>query len=537
MLNKEIKFGLDSKKAILKGINLLGDAVKITLGPKGQCVVIGEYSNGQPHITKDGVTVAKNIQDCDKFTDTGINLIREASVKTLDVVGDATTTSTVLAQCMINESMDALNSGHNPVLIKKGINEMSNKVIESIRKNTISIKDGDIKRIATISANNDSDIGNLVANTFEKITKDGVVVVEEANNINTSVNIVNGMEFDRGYISPHFVTDFISYECVLKDPLILVNEQKIQSINEIRDLIEHVHAENRSLLLIAEDFDSSVIETLKLNKLNNILSVCAVKAPSFGEYRTEFLEDIATITGAKNITYECGLNVSNVKIGMLGSCKEVIVTKDSTTIIGGMGTKENVDNRILQLRNQLKDVMSKPEQDQSFMIDFIQKRIAKLIGGIATIMVGGVTELEMKEKKDRVDDAIAATRAAIEEGVICGGGLAYLCAQTENSDFCSNNYDVNFGIEIVKHGLESIFNQIIINSGKDPKDIINGIDLNKGIGWDAENDKYVDMYDAGIIDPSKAVRLAFENAISVVNLFLSTGCVIVPEKVSQIVTF
>lgn len=522
-MNKELKFGLDAKREIKKGIDVLADAVRSTLGPQGQCVVIGDYANGKPHVTKDGVTVAKNINFKDKYMDAGASLIREAALKTVNSVGDATTTSTVLAQAFINNAMIALEDGHNATELISGIDIIANDIKDVISKSARPVNPEDIKNIATISANNDSEIGELIASAFDKITKDGVLVVEESKDTSTSIEIISGMQFDRGYLAPHFITDDAKNECVLEKPYILITEQKILYMRELVSILNEVIPSNRSILLIAEDFDSEVIETLKYNKLQNVLKVCPIKAPSFGQYRKELLEDIAILTGGVNVSYDSGLDVSNITLDMLGTCEKVVVSKDSTIIMDGKTSKEVILHRVNQIKEQL------DKTDSEFEIEFLQGRIARLIGGIGTIKVGGITELEMKERKDRIDDAICATKAAIEMGVVPGGGISFLKRPIWKLDRRLTSSE-EAGLDIIRIGVDSVFNNIVLNAGKNPSDIIPLINPDNNIGYDARNYKVVDMFEAGIINPLKSELLAFDNAISVVKLFIQTNCVIVDEQ-------
>lgn len=527
MNNKELKFGIEAKREIKKGIDCLANAVKSTLGPQGQCVIIGDYANGKPHVTKDGVTVAKNICFKDKYMDAGAALIREAALKMLSSVGDATTTSTVLAQAFIDEAMKYLEEGANPSELLTGIDIISEKIIEIINESSRKIKDTDIENIATISANNDLEIGKLIAEAFQKITKDGVLVVEESKDMNTSIEVISGMQFDRGYLAPHFITNDVKNECVLEKPLILITEQKILYMRELVNILNEIIPQNRSILLIAEDFDSEVIETLKYNKLQNVLKVCPVKAPSFGQYRKDLLDDIAVLTGGTNITYDTGLSVSDVTIDMLGTCEKVIVSKESTIILDGKTSKEIIANRILKIKEELKTCES------DIQLEFLQGRIARLAGGIGTIKVGGTTELEMKERKDRIEDAICATKAAIEEGVVPGGGITYL--KSWLSIALAVTPDVHSGIEIIRCGLESVFNNIVLNAHQSVKEIRNNIDPDKDVGYDAKNNRIINMFDAGIINPAKSERMAFENAISVLKLFIQTNCIIVDEPIQTFI--
>lgn len=520
MFSKKLKFNLSARESILKGINTLADSVKVTLGPKGNCVVINQ--GDKTKVTKDGVSVAKEVILEDPFENTGAMLIREASVTQLQNCGDGTTQATVLAQAMINKSMKELHRGHNPVKLKKGIDLGVKAAVDFIKAYSYPVEDFDIKNIATISANNDSTIGSLIANAFEQIGRDGVITIEDSNTAETEVKVVTGMQLDKGYMAPHFVTDVVKDTCVLENPYILITEHKINRMKDIAFILNQVIGENRSILLIAEDYDGEVLETLKLNKLSGTLKVCAIKCPSFGNYRKQILEDIAVLTEGTNISYDSGLELLDVTMSQLGKCTKVIVTKDTTTIVGGKG---DVTSRVEELRNQLQRVKESPELDGSFMIDFINKRIAKFTGGICTIYVGATTELEMQEKKDRIDDAVCATKAAIEEGIVAGGGITYINAARYIMDNISaEDPDVDRGIRIVEQALYAPFNCIVSNAGYKPKKLYS--DITDNIGFDANNEKITNMFSAGIIDPLKASRLALENAGSVTKLFLSTECVI-----------
>ena len=525
MKNKELKFGLAAKEAIKVGIDTLGNAVKATLGPKGQCVVIADYYDKKPHVTKDGVTVAKNIQLKDKYANAGAAMIREASLKLLSTCGDSTSTTTVLAQEMVQNAIEAIEDGYNPAVLKKGIKTASDVVLKNIKDATRALKEDDLEAIATISGNNDPEIGKLVADTFKKITIDGVVVVEESSSINTTVEVIQGMQFDRGYLAQHFITDDIKNQCVLENPYILITEQKINMMRDLVPILEKVVAEGRPILIIAEDYDSEVLENLKMNKLQGIVKVCPVKAPSFGQYRKEVLDDIAILTGGTNLTYESGLYIPSIDVDMLGRCDKVIVTKDHTTIVGGKTSKEAIEHRVAHLKERLSEVKT-TDVDNEFMTEFLSLRISRLVGGVAIIKVGGTTELEMKERKDRIDDAVAATKAAMEEGVVPGGGITYL-RSIHAKDLKDKVF--NEGSDIVFNSLDAVFNAIIENAGLNPYDLQEKIDPDNNIGFDANSEQIVNMFDAGILNAAKAERLAFENAISVLNLFLSTDCVIINE--------
>lgn len=522
MFNKELKFNKEARESLFKGINTLANAVKVTFGPQGKCVILGDIEKA-PRVTKDGVSVAKEIQLENPFENAGAQLIKEAAVKTLNTVGDATTTATILAQALITAAQKKIDSGIKPLLIKRGINDGCNKVLKYISKHTIPVTDKDIINIATISANNDKELGSLIGDAFAKIGRDGVITVEESSNETTKVDIINGMQFDRGYLSQHFVTDFVKDTCTLDNPYILITEHKINTMKEIAFLLNQVAGEGRSILLIAEDFDDEVIEALKLNKLQGSLKVCAIKAPSFGEYRKLILDDIAILTGGQNVSYDSGLELNDVSVSMLGKCTKVTITKNTTTIVGGKGNEESLEARINSIREDLERLESDSAMDGSFMIKFNKERIAKLTGGIAVIYVGGVTDIERGERKDRVDDAVAATKAAIEEGVVLGGGLTYFKAISSIPE----NGELKVGYDILASALAVPMSLLIESAGELPENIMPQITDSKG--FNANTGKIVNMYKAGIIDPAKAAKLALENAVSIVNLYLSTECIIVPK--------
>ena len=519
MFAKDLKFDKDARNSILKGINTLADAVKVTLGPRGNCVIIGSL-DGSPRVTKDGVSVAKEVILDNPYENIGAQLIKEAAVKTLNTVGDATTTSTVLAQAIVNGCQKALDKGVSPIEIKEGINAALKDVLSYIEDNTIDISDNDIKNIATISANNDEELGNLIGDAFSKIGRDGVITVEESSNETTKVEIINGMQFDRGYLAQHFVTDYVKDTCILENPYILITEHKMNRMNDLKFVLTQIAGEGRSILIIAEDFDDSVLEALKANKLSGALKVCAIKAPSFGEYRKLILDDIAILTGGSNISYDSGLELSDVTMNMLGTCGKVIVNKTTTTIVKGSGKIEDINDRVANIKHELARVEADPSLDGSFLITLHKERIAKLTGGIAVIYVGGTTDLERGERKDRVDDAVSATKAAIEEGVVIGGGVTYYNAirNITEDDTCSN---------ILIQALATPIQLLIQSAGADPDIILPQI--NDEYGFNAKTGKIVNMYEEGIIDPAKAARLALENSVSIGNLFLSTQCVIVPK--------
>ena len=537
MLNKEVKFYNDARKKMLEGINLLADAVKVTLGPKGRSVIITE-PNEIPHVTKDGVTVAKSIKLADEFANAGAQLIKEAAVRTVSLVGDATTTATVLAQAFINALYKEIEAGANPIKLKKGFDRAIKQVIEYIKANARELKDEDIKYVASISANNDSVIGELIADAFKKVGREGVITVEESSNSETTCNVVMGMQFDRGYEAPHFITNEEKGECVLENPYIFITDHKIQLTRDLLNILEPLAKNGKSLLIIAQDYDSEVIENLKLNKLQGTLKVCAIKCPSMGEYRKEVLQDIAIVTDGTYLSYDSGLEVSDCSMDMLGRAKRVIVTKETTTIIDGEGAQSLVDSRVKELQNKLTEIKDS-QMDGEFYRDFLKRRIAMLCGGIARIKVGGKTEIEMKETKDRIDDAVAATYAAIEEGIIAGGGLDfYKCGYqiTSNPDSISDKDEWD-GYKACIESLPIIISTICENAGID---FLNGVVFNipkapsVWEGFDANTEKFVDMYEAGIINPAKADRLAIEHAVSITDLFLTTDCIIVPLTIVDV---
>ena len=525
MISKKISHGHNARLPILRGINKLADAVKVTLGPKGKYVIINDGKHS-PHITKDGVSVAKEIKLRDVCEDTGAQLIRESAIKTLNVVGDATTTSVVLSQKLINRLNDKLDAGADAIKLKIGLEKALDKALEEIKARTIAIKDSDIREIATISANNDRFLGDLIGDAFQKIGRDGVVSVEESVNTNTTIDVISGMQFDKGYLAQHFVTNVEKDLCVLENPLILITERKINRMKDIANILNYAVQQNKSILLIAEDFDNDVLEALKLNKLQGVLKVCAIKAPSFGEYRKEILTDIATLTNGVNISYDSAIELFNADFSLLGECNKIIVSKNSTTIIGGKG---DVAERVSIIRNQLDQILNSPELENSFMINFLKERLAKLTGGIAIIHVGGTTELEMKERKDRIDDAISAVKAAISSGVVLGGGLTYYNVSKQLHSLLkeSHDYDVKQGIEVVIEALREPFNVIVQNAGLNPKRMYSKLD--EGVGFNVLENKFDQLYSAGIIDPAMAAECALKNSISVAELFLNTECLIAPD--------
>lgn len=525
--NKELKFNSDARLAIKQGIDIVAEAVKTTLGPKGNTVIIGQTLG--PHVTKDGVSVAKEIKLKDNFQDIGAQLIKEVATKTLNMVGDGTTTSTILAQAFINKGMELIAGGENPIAVKREIDNISKAVVDYIRSKSIDISSDSelIKNVATISANNDSILGELIADAFSKISLDGVITVEESKNIETSINVIQGMQFDRGYVAPHFVTDNVKNEAILYNPVILITEQRITSMRSVVDVLEPVVKNGDSLLIIAEDYDSEVIENLKLNKLQGVLKVVAIKAPSYGDYRKDILQDIAVLTDGESLTYESNLSLTDYTYEMLGRCEKVIVTKDTTTIIGGKGSQKAIEHRIKQIRTVLQ------ETDSETINAMARQRIAKLAGGVAVVHVGGTTELEMKERKDRVDDAVCATRAAIEEGVVVGGGISLFNAYYDAPTNASETF-----IHLLNALMEPCI-QILRNCGQSEEEISNILQQifdkdNPNFGYDAKAEEVCNLFERGIVDPTKVVRLSIENAASIAGLVLTTNCVIVPEQLNII---
>lgn len=520
-MNKEVKFGGKAREALRSGMDILANAVGSTLGPRGQCVIIGEFSNGQPHITKDGVTVARNINLSDNGAQAGVQLLREASLKMVGEVGDSTTSATVMAKAFIDKADEFIKAGNHPCHLKEEVDNIVPKIIKLIYKAAKPVSENKLEQVATVSANNDKELGKLVSDTFKKVGQDGVIVVQESPTTETFVETINGMQFDRGYESPAFITSETKNECVLENPYILITEQKILYMRDLVPILEEIVDTRRPLLIIAEHYDPEVIENLKRNTLMGVLKVCAVKAPSYGIYRKDMLEDLAVLTGGTCLTYDSDLYVHNMTADMLGTCKKVIVTKDSTTIIEGNSDPAKIANRIELIRDSLQNC------EGEFLTEHHKMRLARLCSGISRIYVGGKTELEMKERKDRVDDAVCAIKAACEEGIVAGGGVTYLGIYLSLFDQIEVK---NKGFEILTCGLISIFVKILENAGKDFRNYIDEVDPSKGIGIDVRTMETVNMLKKGIVDPAKACRLAFENALSVLNLYLSTNCVIVNEK-------
>jgi chaperonin GroEL len=526
MAAKEIVYSEDCRHAILRGVNKLADAVKVTLGPKGRNVVL-EKKFGSPTSTKDGVTVAKEIELEDPRENMGAQMVREVASKTSDVAGDGTTTATVLAQAIYREGCKAVTAGANPMDLKRGIEKAVENVVDEIKSLSKKVAGKAIAQVGTISANNDSTIGQIIAQAMEKVGKDGVITVEEAKGMETSLEIVEGMQFDRGYLSPYFVTDPERMECILDNPLILIHEKKISSMKDLLPLLEQVAKMGRPLVIIAEEVEGEALATLVVNKLRGTLQVAAVKAPGFGDRRKAMLEDIAILTGGKVITEDLGIKLENVKVDDLGEAKKVTIDKDNTTLVEGEGKSSEIEGRVKQIRTQIEETTSDYDREK------LQERLAKLVGGVAIIKVGAATETEMKEKKARVEDAMHATKAAVEEGIVPGGGIAFLRAIPILEKLKEKNEDVQLGLNIVRRALEEPLRQIANNAGHEGSIIVaEAKEKDKATGFDAYSGKWVDMFEAGIIDPAKVTRNALQNAASIAGLMLTTEALIheVPEK-------
>ncbi|WP_321425740.1 chaperonin GroEL [uncultured Bacteroides sp.] len=523
---KDISFNIDARDQLKKGVDELANAVKVTLGPKGRNVII-EKKFGAPHITKDGVTVAKEIELSDPFQNTGAQLVKEVASKTGDDAGDGTTTATVLAQSIVSVGMKNVTAGANPMDLKRGIDKAVEAVVASIKKQSEKVGDDydKIEQVARISANNDATIGKLVADAMRKVSKDGVITIEEAKGTDTTIGVVEGMQFDRGYLSAYFVTNTEKMQCEMENPYILIYDKKISNLKDMLPILEPAVQTGRPLLIVAEDVDSEALTTLVVNRLRSQLKICAVKAPGFGDRRKEMLEDIAILTGGLVISEEKGLKLEQATIEMLGSAEKVTITKDNTTIVNGAGAKENIETRINQIKAQIKTTTSDYDKEK------LQERLAKLAGGVAVLYVGAASEVEMKEKKDRVDDALCATRAAIEEGIVPGGGVAYIRAIETLEGMKGDNADETTGIEIIKRAIEEPLRQIVANAGKEGAVIVQKVREGKGdFGYNAHSDVYENMYAAGVVDPAKVTRVALENAASIAGMFLTTECVIVEKK-------
>ena len=523
---KEIKFNIEARDLLKKGVDQLADAVKVTLGPKGRNVVI-DKKFGAPHVTKDGVSVAKEVELSDPYANMGAQMVREVASKTGDDAGDGTTTATVLAQAIIGVGVKNVTAGANPMDLKRGIDKAVAKVVENIKAQSQSVGDNNskIEQVATISANNDSEIGKLIAEAMGKVGKEGVITVEEAKGTETTVAVVEGMQFDRGYISPYFVTNTEKMEAELDHPYILIYDKKISTMKDMLPILEATAQTGRPLLIIAEDVDGEALATLVVNRLRGSLKVAAVKAPGFGDRRKEMLQDIAILTGGTLISEETGLKLETASLEMLGQAEKVSINKENTTIVNGSGDKAAIAERAAQIKAQIANTKSDYDREK------LQERLAKLAGGVAVLYVGAATEVETKEKKDRVDDALSATRAAVEEGIVPGGGVAYIRATEALDGLKGANDDETTGIEIIRRAIEEPLRQIVHNGGKEGAVIVNKIREGKGdFGYNARTDKYENLFESGVIDPAKVTRVALENAASIAGMFLTTECVLVEEK-------
>jgi chaperonin GroEL len=523
---KEIKFNIDARNLMKEGVDALANAVKVTLGPKGRNVVI-EKKYGAPQITKDGVTVAKEIELDERFANVGAQMVKEVASKTADQAGDGTTTATVLAQSIINVGLKNVTAGANPMDLKRGIDKAVATIVDSLKKQSQAVGDDitKIEQVATISANNDSTIGKLIAEAMSKVKKEGVITVEEAKGTETEVKVVEGMQFDRGYISAYFMTDGEKMEAVLENPLILLTDKKISTMKDLMPVLEPVAQGGRALLIIAEDVDGEALSTLVVNRLRGTIKIAAVKAPGFGDRRKEMLEDIAILTGGMVISEEKGLKLEGARMDMLGKAEKVVIDKENTTIVNGGGEKAKIEDRVAQLRKMIEVTTSDYDREK------LQERLAKLAGGVAVLYVGAATEVEMKEKKDRVDDALHATRAAVEEGIIPGGGVAYIRAIEALAKLKGDNDDENTGIAIIKRAIEEPLRQIVENAGMEGSVVVQRVKEGKAdFGYNARADKYEDLLKVGVTDPTKVARIALENAASVAGMFLTTECVLVDKK-------
>ena len=523
---KEILFNIDARDQLKKGIDTLANAVKVTLGPKGRNVII-EKKFGAPHITKDGVTVAKEVELSDAYQNTGAQLVKEVASKTGDDAGDGTTTATVLAQAIVAEGLKNVTAGASPMDIKRGIDKAVAKVVDSIKSQAEKVGDNydKIEQVASVSANNDPVIGKLIADAMRKVSKDGVITIEEAKGTDTTIGVVEGMQFDRGYLSAYFVTNTEKMECEMEKPYILIYDKKISNLKDFLPILEPAVQTGRPLLVIAEDVDSEALTTLVVNRLRSQLKICAVKAPGFGDRRKEMLEDIAVLTGGVVISEEKGLKLEQATIEMLGTADKITVSKDNTTIVNGAGDKQNIKERCEQIKAQIAATKSDYDKEK------LQERLAKLSGGVAVLYVGAASEVEMKEKKDRVDDALRATRAAIEEGIVPGGGVAYIRPLDALEGFKGDNIDETTGVDIIKRAIEEPLRQIVANAGKEGAVVVQKVREGKGdFGYNARTDVYENLHAAGVVDPAKVARVALENAASIAGMFLTTECVIVEKK-------
>ena len=523
---KKIQFDIEAREGLKKGVDALANAVKVTLGPKGRNVIVGK-SFGGPQVTKDGVTVAKEIELEDALENMGAQMVKEVASKTNDLAGDGTTTATILAQSIVNEGLKNVTAGANPMDLKRGVDKAVSTIVDELNKSakTVGNSSEKIQQIASISANNDSAIGDLITQAFEKVGKEGVITVEEAKGTDTYVDVVEGMQFDRGYLSPYFVTNSEKMEADLESPYILLYDKKISAMKDLLPVLEPVAQSGKPLLVIAEDVDGEALATLVVNKLRGALKIAAVKAPGFGDRRKAMLEDIAILTGGTVISEERGFNIENTTIDMLGSAERVTIDKDNTTIVNGSGEKKEIEARVGQIKSQIETTTSDYDKEK------LQERLAKLAGGVAVLYVGAASEVDMKEKKDRVDDALHATRAAVEEGIVAGGGVALIRARKQLDKIKAINDDELTGIQIIFRALEAPLRTIVENAGGEGSVVVAKIlDGKNGFGYDAKSDKYVDLFESGIIDPKKVTRVALENAASVAGMILTTECALVDIK-------
>lgn len=525
---KDIKFNMDARDLLKNGVDQLANAVKVTLGPKGRNVII-EKKFGAPQITKDGVTVAKEIELENRFENTGAQLLKSVASKTGDDAGDGTTTATILAQSIINVGLKNVTAGANPMDLKRGIDKAVKAVVEHIKNHSEKVDDNydKIEQVATVSANNDPEIGKLIAEAFRKVSKDGVITIEESKSRDTHIGVVEGMQFDRGYLSGYFMTDADKMECVMEHPRILIYDKKISNLKDLMPILQPAAENGLPLLIIAEDVDSEALTTLVVNRLRAGLKVCAVKAPGFGDRRKAMLEDIAVLTGGVVISEEKGLKLDQATLDMLGTCDKVVISKDNTTIVNGAGQKEAIADRVAQIKKEIANTTSSYDKEK------LQERLAKLAGGVAVLYVGANSEVEMKEKKDRVDDALCATRAAIEEGVVAGGGTTYVRAIEDVKNVKGDNADEETGVKIVERAIEEPLRQIVINAGGEGAVVVQKVREGEGdYGYNARTGEYENLREAGVIDPAKVARVALENAASIAGMFLTTECLIVdkPEE-------
>ena len=523
---KKIQFDIEAREGLKRGVDALANAVKVTLGPKGRNVIIGK-SFGGPQVTKDGVTVAKEIELEDALENMGAQMVKEVASKTNDLAGDGTTTATILAQSIVTEGLKNVTAGANPMDLKRGLDKAVSTIVENLNKSakTVGNSSEKIQQIASISANNDDAIGNLITEAFEKVGKEGVITVEEAKGTDTYVDVVEGMQFDRGYLSPYFVTNSEKMESDLENPYILLYDKKISAMKDLLPILEPVAQSGKPLLVIAEDVDGEALATLVVNKLRGALKIAAVKAPGFGDRRKAMLEDIAILTGGTVISEERGFNIENTTIDMLGTAERVTIDKDNTTLVNGAGEKKSINERVNQIKSQIETTTSDYDKEK------LQERLAKLAGGVAVLYVGAASEVEMKEKKDRVDDALHATRAAVEEGIVAGGGVALIRARKELDKIKASNDDELTGIQIISRALEAPVRTIVENAGGEGSVVVAKIIEGKGgFGYDAKSEQYVDLFEAGIIDPKKVTRVALENAASVAGMILTTECALVDIK-------